>query len=510
MSEDRDAVSGSHTAGVLVLGNVLATLAEIVVPLVIVRLVGKGEVATLMALLLVYNTVSSIVLTGFPHTVTYFLPGRARPQRAAIARRVIASMVGLGAIAGVLLLLVGAFGHAVVTAVSSVDPAEVTSLTPLVLVALVPLGDMPARVLPNLLVVENRPRAAAGYGVFRSLGTSVCTLLPLALGHGAWSVAAALVVFAAAQLVLLAVQYRACYRGVAAAPAGVSTRELFRFAVPLGLTDIVSVLNNRLDAFLILVTFADDAFAEYQAGAWQIPIVTQLPYLVGTAIAPNMVQSFGAGRPREALALWQASIAKVALLVVPVTLVFVVAADDVVAILFTPQYERAADVLRWYALLGVGRVAAFGTVIVAAGRPRLLFQAAALSFAGNVAISVPLLWWIGFVGPAMGTFLAFVPMVVFYCWCIARASGLPLREIFPLFAYARVLAVALVGVAGAASFRGATDWAPGPALLAQFAIVLGAFATLGSALGVIAREDWSFAWAWIRLRGLRSASRGDP
>ena len=33
--------------------------------------------------------------------------------------------------------------------------------------------------------------------------------------------------------------------------------------------------------------------------------------------------------------------------------------------------------------------------------------------------------------------LAFVPIVAFYTWSIARASGLPMREILPLRAYAR-------------------------------------------------------------------------
>lgn len=503
LSGSRPRISTSQAAGVLVLGNVLATLAEVVVPLVIVRMVGKGEVATLMSLLLIYNTTSLIVMTGFPSTVTYFLPGKPRAQRAAIARRVIGTMMMLGVVAGVLMFFAGMFGRDILTAISSVDPSQVTSLEPLMLVALVPLGDLPARVLPNLLVVENRPRPAAGYGVLRSLGMSLSTLLPVAFGLDAWAVAGALVVLAVIELVFLQWQLHRLYGGLPRVPATVSVGQLFRFGVPLGLTDIVSVLNHRLGAFLILSTFADVAFAEYQAGGWQIPIVTQVPYLVGAALAPRMVELFGAGKPREAIAMWRQSIGKVSLLVVPFTLVFVVAADDLVAILFTPDYARAADVLRWSALMGVGRVAAFGTVIVSAGRPRFVLQAALLSLVSNMVISLPLLWWLGFVGPAMAAFFAFVPMVVYYCWCIARASGLELREIFPLVAYSKVLAVALVGVAGALVFRHFFDWSPVPSLLAQAAIVLGIFSALGSALGIIERSDWSFAWGWVRLKTLR-------
>lgn len=490
----------SKAAGVLVLGNVLATIAEIVMPLIVVRLVGKPDVASLMALLLVYNTVALLLLAGFPQTITYFLPGKPRAERSAIARKVVRTMAVLGAVAGVVLAAIGLVGESAVALVNPTD--EVVSLRPLLLVALLPLGDLPARLLPNLCVVEGRARAAAGYGVFRSLGMSVCTLVPLALGYGVWEVAGALAVLGAAQAMWLLVQMRILYGSTPRVASPVSAVELFRFGVPLGATDIVAMLNNRLDRFLILLTFPDFMFAVYAAGAWQIPIVTTLPFLVGTAIAPKMVEAFGAGRPRDAIGLWRQSIDKVALIVVPVTLVFVVAAEEVVHILFTAQYAQAAGVLRWYAVLGVGRVAAFGIVIVAAGKPKYVLQAALLSLLTNVALSVPLLLIVGFEGPAIGTALAFAPIALYYCWCIARASGLPLRDIFPLRRYVRVLALALVGVAFALAFKLGVDTTPGASLAGQAVIVIGTFALLGTLTRTIRREDWRYAWNWIRLKTL--------
>ena len=491
----------SRAAGVLVLGNVLATIAEIIIPLIIVRLVGKPEVASLMALLLIYNTVALIVATGFPQTVTFFLPGKPREERYAISRRVVKTMAGLGLVAGTILALIGLLGESAVALVNPAD--EVVSLKPLLLVALLPLGDMPGRLLPNLLVVEGRAKAAAGYGVFRSLGMSVCTLLPLALGYGVWEVAGSLVLLGVGQALFVAGQFRAIYGGVKKIAATVSVRELFRFGVPLGATDIVALVNNRLDRFLILLTFPDFMFAVYTAGAWQIPIVTTLPYLVGTALAPKMVEAFGDKRPRDALELWKQTIGKVSLIVVPVTLIFVVAAEEVVHLLFTPEYADAAGVLRWYALLGVGRVAGFGIVIVAAGKPKYVLQAALFALGSNVALSVPLLFTVGFVGPAMGTALTLLPTIVFYCWCISRASTIPIGEIFPLGRYLRVLVHGLAGVALALVFKYSVTTTPTIGLIAQATIILGTFMALGSASRTILPEDWRYAWNWIRLKALK-------
>jgi len=503
MSPTRSAAGqASHAAGVLVLGNVLATLADVVVPLVIVRLLGKSDVATLTALLLVYNTVALVLSTGFPQSIMYHLPGRPLAERAAVARTVVRAMLGLGVGAGVLLVALGLYGSALVDLVSPVDGERVVDLGPLVVIALLPLGDLPGRLMPNLLVAEDRPRGAAAYGVFRSLGLSLCTLLPLAMGGSVWTVAQCLVLLGLGQGIWVAVSLRSLYRGAPRIPSPVSLGEMLRFGVPLGLTDIVAILNNSFDRFLIMLTFADVIFAEYQAGAWQIPIVTRVPYMVGTAMAPQLVAMFRAGQARDAIALWRASIEKVSLLVVPVALVFVVAAEEVVEILFTAEYANAAPVLRWYSLLTVGRVAAFGSVIVAAGRPRMVFQASVLSLLSNVALSLPLLWAFGFVGPAMGTTLAFVPIVLFYTWSIARASGLPFGEIFPLVAYARVVGVSLVGMAAAGAFKWAVDGPAATMLAVEAAIGLSVYAAMGTALGVIRREDWSYAWGWLRLRAL--------
>lgn len=493
----------SSAAGALVLGNVLATISEIVVPLIIVRIVGKSDVAALMALLLIYNTVALMALVGIPQSVTFFLPGRVLSARAAVARKIVSVLVGLGGVAGLVLFGIGLFGERAIAFFSDSDPSEVTSLAPLMLLALFPLGDLPARILPNLMVVENRARTAAGYGVFRSLGISLSSLIPLALGYDVWVIAGCLVALAAGQWIFLGLQLRRIYGAAPRVASPVGGRELFRFAIPIGATDIVSKFNSQFDRLLILFSFPGTGFAEYQAGAWQIPIVTAVPALVGTAIAPRMVECFKAAKPREAIALWRESIGKVSLIVVPVTLVIVVAAEDVVELLFTAEYANAAGVLRWYAILSVGRVAAFGTVIVAAGRPRYVLQAALLSFASNVGLSVPLLMLVGFEGPAMGTALAFIPMVLFYLWCISRSSGLPMASIFPLARYARVVGIALVGVVLAIAAAQTFELPAAGSLLLQAVIILGAFAALGTISHTVTGADWRFAWDWVRLRRLK-------
>lgn len=508
MSGDaEEAKPHSVQAGILVLGRALAAVSEAVVLLLIVRLLGKTNVGVLAALLLVYETTALVSSAGFPAALMYFLPTRTPAERSAIARRFTRIMVGLAVFAAAVLVIVGLIDVVFPGAFAGLTPAadgEPVSLRYLIVLALYPLADMPARLLPNLLVIEGRAKAAAGIGVFQTLGRSLFTILPVVIfGEDLWAVVTALVIWGFIYVSVLGYYLRTLYRGAPRVPSPVGVREIFKFAIPLGLTQIVGVVNNRLDRYLILATSTAAIFAEYQAGAWQIPFIVTIPYAVGAVYTPHFRKLFAAGKPAEAIAVWRLSVIKVALIVVPVTCVFVVAAEETVTLLFTEDYAAATSVFRIYCVYTLGRVAAFGNVIVAAGRPGYVFRAAVFSFLSNIALSVPLVLMIGFDGPAWGTALAFIPTVIFYCWCIGRAAELPLRRVFPLLGYLRVLVVAAIACGAAMGVKLALDFGPGVMLMLEALTVIVTYAIIGTLTRTISSEDWSYVRGWLKLDILR-------
>jgi O-antigen/teichoic acid export membrane protein len=498
MSEPQFEPPGPHAgrvrarqAGILVFGKVLSTLADALVPIVAVRLLDKTQVGVLSGVMVTYATLSLILTTGFPAALFHFLPTRDQPQRAAIARRFARVLALMGMGLGLLLLSAGGLSQVALLhdAVSAFEPEALALIAGL---ALYPLGELPVRLLPNLLVIEGRPRGAAAVAVFNALGISLSTLLPIALGFGLKHVFWSLSGFGLIQALATTVLLSWLYHGVAKVPSPVSRRTIFRFSLPLGLTDIVSMLNNRLDRYLVGLSFPAARLAEYQVGAWQVPVVNEVPYAVGRVLASDMVRLFANGRPREAIALWRASIRKVALLVVPLSCVFLIAAEETMELLFTAEYSASANVFRCYSALLLGRVAAFGTVIVSAGKPSYVLQAAVFSILSNVALSLPLLYWFGFIGPALGAACAFIPMVWFYCFCIARATGLRTREIFPFLSYVRVLSLGIIASLPAVAFKLSVELHPALKLVGIALLVLLCFGALGTLTRQISSEDWRF------------------
>jgi O-antigen/teichoic acid export membrane protein len=442
--------------------------------------------------------------------LTFYLPARPAAERKAIAYEVGKALLLLG-LAGALILLGLSLvsrvapGWAQGTTSGGDSASAVESFKYLALLAIYPVADLPGRMLPNLLIVEGRAKAAAGVAVVKSIGSSVAALLPIALGAPLWCVLLSISGFGFVFGVVLLYYLRVLYPGAPRIASPIRMPELLRFGLPLGLTDIVSLLNNQLDRYLIVFYFPAAALAEYQAGAWQIPVLTTIPYTIGAVYAPRFAELFRLGRAHEAISIWRQSALKTALLIVPATMVFVVAAEESMELLFTASYLDAAPVFRWYCLLTLGRITSFGSVIVAAGAPRYVFSAALLSLVINAAVCWPLVKLVGFTGPAMGTALAFIPMVFVYCACIALATQLKVREIFPLVGYLRIVALAVVASLPAWWFKYSVDWSAAARLPVEALLVLSTFALLGTAVGEIRRAEWTFLANWLRLRMLRES-----
>lgn len=500
----------------LVVGKVLSSLSEAAVPMVLVRTLPATEVGILSAMLLIYAILAPILTAAFPGTLMYYLPTREASARRAIAMRVGAVLFGLGLLLGAFLFGLGliavlvpeslrAITNNVVGGTSAVGPS---GLKYLLILAIMPLGDVPARMLPNLLVVENRASAAAGIGVAKSIGTAVFAVVPILLGLDIWFVIGSIALFGFGYGGLVLYYLQKLYPKVKRTPSPITTGELFRFAIPLGLTEITATLNSKLDQFMITLYFVAAMVAQYQMGSFRIPVVPAIAMSAAAIYTPHFTRLFADGKPREAIETWRLSIRKVAMLVVPISLVFVVAAEETIELLFTAEYLRAANVFRAYSLLSMMRVAAFGAVIIAAGRPKLVFVAAVTSLGANIAISVPLLFLIGFEGPAIGTALAFIPMTIAYCWCIARASGLKFREIFPLMDYLKVVAVGAVAAGAAVAVKLSLPVGPALRLTAVAVVLVAVFILVGWVTRLIGREDWLYLGQWFSKK-LRRETHAD-
>jgi O-antigen/teichoic acid export membrane protein len=501
-NKEKPKIDPAKQAGVLVLGTTLATLSSALAPLLVVRLIGKADVGRLLSVTLVYETVAMLLSIGFPYTLLYQTSNREKPERAAIARRIAGIACGMGAAGAALVVLVALvlraqpFGFV---------PSEALDSQLGMLLVLAPslIADLPFRLMPNLLVAEGLARRQAGLQVLRTIALTLATLVPLALQA---SVPTVILCYAAVRWAFggwVLLELRRLYGAVPRVPVPLSTGAFWRFAIPIGMTEAIAILNQQLDRWLVLLALPATRFAEYQVGAWQVPVIGTIAYSVGAAYTPDLVKHFQGKDPYAALAVWQKSIHKVSLIVLPVTMALVVGAEELVILLFTKDYLEAATVFRVYSVLTFLRVASYGNVIVAAGRPSLAVRAAGLGLVYNALFGIPLVLALGFVGPAVAAACAFVLQVATYVFFISRAAEVPALKVFPLAGYFRVLALAGVGGAAGYVVKRLLEGHVLISFLAQLFTVLGVFVALGLVTKTIARTDLAYARDWLKLKLVR-------
>lgn len=491
----------ARDAGVLVFGNLVAKLAEAAIPFVIVRMLGKADVGALTGLLLVHTTLATILTAGFPAAVLYYMAGRDPAQRAAIIRRLYATVMVLGVGIGGLLLLIGLFGDQALLAFGkwlSGDEGEPAELHALRYMALYPVLDVLARVYPYHMIATGHARQSAIFQVLRGAGMAAAQLIPAALGYGLPGIVIGMTVFSAVQAINIARVVRKQHRDVPRVEPEVSVREMVRYSYPLGLTDMLNNLNQAVDRYAILLLFSAEALADYGKGAWQIPVAS-IAYSVGHVYMGRFVELMEQGKGDEVMTLWRESIHKVSLVVVPVCMVFVVGAEEFVTIAFTAEYIGAAGVFRAYSILTMARVASFGALILATGQSGLLLRAAGFSLLSNIALTIPLVLIFGFLGPAIGTVLAFIPTVALYCWYISRALKVDFRRTFPVMRWLAVVGLSTVAAAPAIALKLWLPMHPVLALLVYPVTITPCFVLLARITGVMTAEDLGFALRWLRL-----------
>ena len=312
----------AYRAGILVYGQFAAKLAEVLVPIFVARLVSKTEFGILGEVLLIYSTAAVVLTVNLPAVLSFYLPKRPDEERYAITRRALNAMLAVAAFCSVVMIATGLFAGAEGEGL----------LGHLWAVALYPLGDITSRILPNLLIVENRAKAAGVAGAVRAVSLLVAVLAPLALGYDVrvafFSLSVVGLLLGAATLWVV----HHIYRGIARTTSPVSTRKMISFALPLGAQEIVANLNNHVDKYLILFFFSEAIYAEYQAGSWQVPLIPSLAYAIGVAYAPRFAILYREGKKIAAIETWRRQSLGSMLIVVPLAAIFVVSAEEIIAL----------------------------------------------------------------------------------------------------------------------------------------------------------------------------------
>lgn len=271
--------------------------------------------------------------------------------------------------------------------------------------------------------VEKNHHVATSLIVNR-ISTTVMAIIVLALGGGLLLVAA---VVALGSLFGVVTAYVLMRRDVARPAFEVEPRrwpKLVRIGFPLGLITVLNQSLLRLNVVMLGFIAGSAAVGEYGAASRLIEAMMFVPWAFGGAILPWFSRHTGQGAVTMARGLEMVTKTMVTL-TLPVALVFIVYADELIDLLFGSGFGGAVSQLQILAVMtvlyAVSSVAT--TVLIGRDRPQAFTKPAAIVLVESIALSLVLIPAYGGDGAAVNLVLSSALLLVLTMRNLTRALG---------------------------------------------------------------------------------------
>ncbi len=488
---------------VVVFSRILTSLIDFTTGVLIVRLLSETNFAILAYLLIVYEVARYIATLGFPESIFYYFEQLAKDYRKAFALQTFGILLTTGLLSALAILLVEYFAPYLI---SEFSPEVIDTIQKyLPYIALIALLEIPTWPVTNILLALDKQKQSGWYQVITSLMSFMALILPIVLGMPFIWILYALLNYAVVRFVGSII-----WMAIVLPPGELRTpknniREQISFSIPLGISSLVNQFNKNIDRFVVSFFLTEFALGQYHVGAQEVPIIRVIPFAVGSVLISRYVNYNIHQRREDLIALWHKSIEKVALLIIPLTIMFIVAAPEIISFVIETEdtdYSRAIIPFQIYNLIVLIRVAHYGSMLQAFGDTRGILRLSLMLLGFNLLLSIPLTYYVGINGTAMGTLIANLLYLYFILKRIGGHLEVPFYQVLPLGKYFRIFGLSaaigiLIYIIKTQDFWAVTD---GEMLMYTMLTYLTAYLILGTMLKIIKQSDWKLFINAITLR----------
>ncbi len=201
------------------------------------------------------------------------------------------------------------------------------------------------------------------------------------------------------------------------------------YAAPIGAAGALYGLRTQADQWVAAALFSLGQFAAFSIASVLGSLMNLFRLSVNYAFLPSMSRLEAAGDIPGLLRLNGQANAMVATLVCPLFAFVFVFAEEIVTLIYTGTYIDAAPVMRIY-------IAGLAPLVIELSTVTMLLRLAPFVMGVNLVtlmLAVPLNWIfaqrIGLAGAAVGTVATIYLDRIVTLWCIARRTGVPLRQL---------------------------------------------------------------------------------
>ncbi len=291
-------------------------------------------------------------------------------------------------------------------------------------------------------------------------------------------------------------------------------RSYYKFALPLALIAVISVLNGTLDKLLIGFFWTSGDVGLYTAPQVFLTVFAAISAAVATLTFPSFSKLHSEGNLEQIRSLTRQAERYIMMIGLPVTIVIIMFPFEVCLVLLGPLFEDSGWVIAIMAVTNLLNMlnAVHGSQIIAVNRPDLSARIVLVTFPVNVILLLLLVpdSFLGFglglsyTGAAMAMLVATIMGFIIVRYVVWRLTGTSTDTRLSLQLLAGGVAAAVLFVLG--MFLDITSWY----MLIGFGLVgLGAFLITLYALREFTRDDLNYFLELVNIKKMLQYIKGE-
>lgn len=207
-------------------------------------------------------------------------------------------------------------------------------------------------------------------------------------------------------------------------------KTIFSFSLPIGIASVVGTINIELDKLAITTFFSTEDLAIYTNASKELP-VTVIATSLTAVLLPQMVRLLRDEKKKEAVELWKSATTLSFAIICFIAAACFVFAPEVITVLYSTKYIDGVPVFRVYCLVLLLRCTYFGMLLNATGNTKFILYSSIGSVFLNFVLNYLLYYSIGFIGPALATFLSSLIMSIVQLIYSGKVCGVSFRNVYP-------------------------------------------------------------------------------
>lgn len=178
---------------------------------------------------------------------------------------------------------------------------------------------------------------------------------------------------------------------------------LLSYSAPLILSFAIAGSAEYIDGLLVSSHFSSDQFAIFRYGARELPLAV----LLSSSLSSSFIPRLNALNNFTELENLKKESGKLMNLLFPITILLILFSDVLYPLIFRQEFVSSAPIFNTYLLLLVSRVLFPQTLVLAAGKTKIILVIAFVELIINFSCSYLLMLKYGLIGIAIGTVIAF-------------------------------------------------------------------------------------------------------